>query len=77
MSETLRSKSEDSLTPHEAVLRAFSYFERLTPEEHATVRRILERVVRQTPDQADRCAMLAMMYVVEYSDSFNALPKPP
>lgn len=76
MSETLRSKTEDSLTPHEAVLRAFAYFARLTPEEHAAVRRILERVVRQTPDQADACAMLAMMYIVEYSDSYNALPNP-
>ena len=76
MSETLRSKSEDSLTPHEAVLRAFSYFARLTPEEHAAVRRILERVVHQTPDQADAWAMLAMMYIVEYSDSYNALPNP-
>lgn len=76
MSEALRSKSEDSLTPHEAVLRAFSYFARLTPEEHATVRRILEGVVRENPDQADCWAMLAMMYIVEYSDSFNLLPNP-
>ncbi len=76
MSERLRSKNEDSLTPHEAVLRAFSYFARLTAEEHATVRRILERVVRQTPDQPDSWAMLAMMYIVEYSDSYNALPNP-
>ena len=76
MSETLRRKSEESLTPHEAVLRAFSYFARLTPEEHATVRRILERVVRQTPEHADCWAMLAMMYIVEYSDSYNALPNP-
>src|SRR5262249_23430173 len=53
MSETLRSKSEDALTPHEAVLRAFSYFERVTPEEHAVVRRILERAVREAPDNAD------------------------
>jgi serine/threonine protein kinase/tetratricopeptide (TPR) repeat protein len=76
MSETLSSKNEESLTPHEAVLRAFSYFARLTPEEHATVRRILQRVVGQTPDQADCWAMLAMMYIVEYSDSYNALPNP-
>jgi serine/threonine protein kinase/tetratricopeptide (TPR) repeat protein len=76
MSETLRSRSEESLTSHEAVLRAFSYFARLTPDEHATVRRILERVVRQSPGQADSWAMLAMMYIVEYSDNFNALPNP-
>ena len=76
MSEVLRSKSEDTLTPHEAVLRAFSYFTRLTFEEHATVRRVLERAVREAPDQADCWAMLAVMYIVEYSDGFNALPNP-
>ena len=76
MSEALRSKSEDQLTPHEAVLRAFSYFTRLTLEEHATIRRILESAVREAPDQADCWAMLALMYIVEYSDGFNALPNP-
>jgi TolB-like protein len=76
MSEVLRKKSEGSLTPHEAVLRAFSYFARLTLEEHATIRGILERVVREASDQADCWAMLAVMYIVEYSDSFNALPNP-
>jgi serine/threonine protein kinase/tetratricopeptide (TPR) repeat protein len=76
MGEVLRGKGEESLTPHESVLRGFAYFARLTSEEHATVRRILERAVRQTPDHADSWAMLAMMYIVEYSDSFNALPNP-
>jgi len=76
MSEALRSKSEDSLTPHEAAIRAFSYFTRLTPVEHATIRRILENAVREAPDQADCWAMLALMYIVEYSDGFNALPNP-
>ncbi|HLM82233.1 MAG TPA: protein kinase [Terriglobales bacterium] len=76
MSEVLRNKSEESLTPHEAVLRAFSYFTRLTFEEHATIRRILESAVRQAPDQADCWAMLSLMYIVEYSDGFNALPNP-
>ncbi len=74
ISETLRNKSEDALTPHEAVLRGFSYFARLTAEEHATVRRILERVVRENPDHADCWAMLAMMCNVEYSDDYNVLP---
>ena len=31
MSEALRSKSEDALTPHEAVLRTFSYFAASSP----------------------------------------------
>jgi TolB-like protein len=76
MSEALRNKSEDALTPHEAVLRAFSYFTRLTLEEHAAIRRILESAVQKAPDQADCWAMLSLMYIVEYSDGFNALPNP-
>jgi TolB-like protein/Tfp pilus assembly protein PilF len=74
MSEALRGRSEDSLTPHEAVLRSFSFFVRVTPEEHAEVRRILERTVEQAPDQADCWAMLAMICNVEYADEFNARP---
>ncbi len=76
MSETLRSKSEDSLTPHEAVLRSLSYFERVTPEEHAVVRRTLERAAREAPDYADCWAMLSLMYTVEFADGFNAEPDP-
>ena len=76
MSETLRSKSEDALTPHEAALRAFTYFERVTPEEHAVVRRILERAVREAPDYADCWAMLSLMYSVEFADGFNPEPNP-
>ncbi len=76
MSEALRSKSEDALTPHEAVLRALSYFERVTPEEHAVVRRILERAAREAPDYADCWAMLSLMYSVEFADGFNSEPNP-
>ena len=76
MSETLRSKSEDALTPHEAVLRAFSYFERVTPEEHVVVRRTLERAAREAPDYADCWAMLSLMYSVEFADDFNPEPNP-
>jgi TolB-like protein/Tfp pilus assembly protein PilF len=76
MSEALRRKSEDKLTPHEAVLRAFSYFERINAEEHASVRRILERAVEQAPDQSDCWAMLSMMYRGEYAQGFNPRPDP-
>ncbi len=72
MSEVLRSKSEDALTPHEAVLRTFSYFGRIGPEEHATVRRILERAVREAPDHAESWAMLSMMYRGEFAQGYNA-----
>ena len=47
MSEAVRSKPPEELGPYEAVLRAFGYYERVTPEEHATVRPILERAVAQ------------------------------
>jgi adenylate cyclase len=76
MSDALRSKNEDALSPHEALLRAFSFFGHITPEEHATVRRILERAVQEAPDQADCWAMLAQMYNVEFADEFNAQPNP-
>ena len=76
MSEALRSRSEDALTPHEAVLRSLSYFERVTPEEHAVVRRILERASREAPDYADCWAMLSLMYSVEFADGFNPEPNP-
>ncbi|MBZ5706430.1 MAG: protein kinase [Acidobacteriia bacterium] len=76
MSEVLRSKSEEQLTPHEAVLRTFSYFERITPDEHAIVRRILERAVKNAPDHSDCWAMLSMIYRGEYAQGFNTGPDP-
>jgi len=76
ISEELRSKNEEDLTPHEAVLRSFSFLERISPAEHATVRRILERAVEQAPDQADAWAMLAFIYDTEFADEFNARPDP-
>jgi TolB-like protein len=76
MSEMLRRKRDDELTPHEAVLRAFSYFTRLTPEEHAAVRNIVERAVREAPDHADCWAMLSMLYRGEFAQGYNAGPNP-
>jgi TolB-like protein/Tfp pilus assembly protein PilF len=76
MSEVLRTKKDEDLTPHEAVLRVFSYFNRITAEEHAAVRRILERAVREAPDHADSWAMLSMMYRGEFAQGFNAGPNP-
>lgn len=76
MSEVLRTKKDEDLTPHEAVLRTFSYFNRITAEEHAAVRKILERAVREVPDHADSWAMLSMMYRGEFAQGFNAGPNP-
>jgi tetratricopeptide (TPR) repeat protein len=37
MADALRGKSDDQLSPHEAVLRYFRFLKRITPEEHAQV----------------------------------------
>jgi TolB-like protein/tRNA A-37 threonylcarbamoyl transferase component Bud32/cytochrome c-type biogenesis protein CcmH/NrfG len=66
MAEVLRTKSEDQLTPHEAVLRSFRFFRNIDPEEHATAKRILERAVRSAPNHGDSWAMLSHMYSNDY-----------
>jgi TolB-like protein len=76
MSESLRRRAPEDLSPYEAVLRSFGYSERLTAEEHAAVRAALERAVEQAPGNADCWAMLSMVYGDEYRYGFNALPDP-
>ena len=76
MSEALRSKPSDQLTPYEAVLRSFAYGERRTPEEHATARAVLERAVQQAPGYADGWALLSIMCTEEYATGFNLQPDP-
>jgi TolB-like protein/Tfp pilus assembly protein PilF len=76
ISEELRGKNEQDLTPHEAVLRSFSFIQRISPTEHATARRILERAVEQDPNQADAWAMLAILYDTEFADEYNPRPNP-
>ncbi len=76
MSKILRSKADDELTPHEAVIRAFGYYERFTPAEHAQVRRILEIAVRRAPDHSGAWAALSNIYIQEYAQGFNLLPDP-
>ena len=76
ISEELRDKNEEDLTPHEAVLRSFSFIQRISPTEHATARRILERAVERDPNQADAWAMLAIMYDTEFADEYNPRSNP-
>jgi TolB-like protein/cytochrome c-type biogenesis protein CcmH/NrfG len=76
MSEALRSKAPDQLSPYEAVLRSFGYSYRRTPEEHAAVRAGLERAVQQAPGYADGWAMLSLNYSEEYAFGFNLQPDP-
>jgi non-specific serine/threonine protein kinase len=76
MSEAVRLKPIDQVTPYEAVLRSFGYYERVTAEEHAAARSALERAVEQAPGNADGWAMLSMMYGEEYRFGFNEQPDP-
>ena len=76
MSEALRSRDPDELTPYEALLRGFGYYERIDAEEHALVRDALERAVREAPDHADCWALLSMLYAEEHKHGFNVKPDP-
>jgi TolB-like protein len=76
MSESLRSKTPDQLSPYEAVLRSFGYGYRMTAEEHAVVQAGLERAVEQEPAYADAWAMLSLVISEEYAVGFNPRPDP-
>jgi TolB-like protein len=45
MSQALRGKPIAQLTPHEALLRSFSFAERVTSEEHAIARAAIEHAL--------------------------------
>jgi TolB-like protein len=76
MSEAVRSKPVEELSPYEALLRAFGYYARVTPQEHAVARPVLERAVEAAPGHAAAWAMLSMLYGEEYRFGFNDLPDP-
>ncbi|MDQ3417830.1 MAG: protein kinase, partial [Acidobacteriota bacterium] len=73
MSEALRSKSADQLSPYEAVLRSFGYFDRVNAEELAAARSALELAVRKAPGYADAWAMLALLCAQEYGQGYSLL----
>jgi TolB-like protein len=76
MSESLRNRAPEQLTPYEAVLRAFANFRLLSVEEHASATAALERAVQEMPGNADCWAMLSMLIREEYTHGFNLRPDP-
>jgi TolB-like protein len=74
MSEALRNRDLDDLSPYEAVLRSFGYVERLTAEEHLQVRTLMERTTERAPTNADALAMLSFVYAEEFKHGFNLRP---
>ena len=71
MSEAVRSRTPEQLSPYEAVLRSFGYFERVTPEDLVVARSGLELAVQKVPAYADAWAMLALLCVQEHGQGFN------
>jgi TolB-like protein/Tfp pilus assembly protein PilF len=74
MTEALRNRSPEQLTPYEAVLRSFGHHQRLDAAEHAAARAALEHAVKQPPDRSDCWAMLSWLYREEYTHGFNERP---
>ena len=70
MSEAVRRRPPEELSPYEAVLRGFGYFDRVTAEELAAARAGLEVAVEKTPGYADAWAMLALLCVQDYAQGF-------
>src|SRR5438552_3661399 len=76
MSEAVRSRTPEQLSPYEAVLRSFGYFERVTAEDLAAARSGLELAVQKAPAYADAWAMLALLCVQEHAQGFNLQANP-
>jgi TolB-like protein len=76
MGEVLRGRNPEELTPYEALLRSMAYHHRVSAEEHAVARAVLERVLKQAPNNADCWAMLSHLYREEYAHGFNVRPDP-
>ena len=74
MSEVVCDKNPDELSPYEAVLRSFRYFDRVTPEELAAARSCLELAVEKAPSNADAWAMLALLFHQDHGQGFKLHP---
>jgi TolB-like protein/predicted Ser/Thr protein kinase len=76
MTEVLRGREPESLSPYEALLRSLGHLKRVNAEEHAAARAALEHAVKQPPEHADCWAMLAAIYREEYTHGMNLRPDP-
>jgi TolB-like protein len=53
MTDALRNREPETLTPYEAVLRSFGHYQRVNATEHLAARTALEHAVKRPPDRAD------------------------
>ncbi len=73
MGERLRTRSAAELTPYEALVRSFGYFERVTPAEWRTSLDGVEAALEKTPEYATLRAMQALLLVQGYAQGFDLL----
>jgi tetratricopeptide (TPR) repeat protein len=71
LSELVRGRLPEELSPYEAVLRSFSYAQRALPEELVPAREALESAVRKAPANGDAWAMLSVLCVQDYAHGFK------
>ena len=71
LSELVRSRPPQELTPYEAVLCSFRYPQRPSPEELVPARDGLEAAVRRAPSYGDAWAMLSFLHVQDYAHGFK------
>ncbi len=74
MSEVVCSKNPVELSPYEAVLRSFRYFDRVSPDELSAARSCLEIAVKKAPSNSDAWAMLALLFHQDFGQGFNLHP---
>ena len=75
MTEALRHRDPESLTPYEALLRSFGFHQHVSEDEHLAGITALESAVKKAPDHADCWAMLSWLYRAEYSHGYHARPE--
>jgi TolB-like protein/predicted Ser/Thr protein kinase len=74
MTEALRNRDPESLTPYEALLRSFGFHQRVSEDEHLAGITALESAVKKAPGHADCWAMLSWLYRAEYTHGYHPRP---
>jgi TolB-like protein len=74
MTELLRHRDPESLTPYEALLRSFGFHQHVSEDEHLAGITALESAVKKAPDHADSWAMLSWLYRAERTHGYHPRP---
>jgi len=76
MASLFQGRPAESLSPYEAVVRSFGYWNVIKAEEHREVRGCLEHAVERDPGYADAWASLSSLIMEEHKHNFNPRPDP-